>query len=433
MKKRSAIVLCIILLFGVSGCASYMEEEVNNAPSPTLVEEKSELQQKAEDYLAGVEEIKYVPDGKDHAFFIENSMTSSEKGIYFLEGAGQTSRTLWYYDVLSGQAKPFCNRPECAHEQGCSSYLALEEYYDEALFYDNGRIYLIAFEEDGGYLVSWAEDATDYQKVGRLWEKNAVIAQHEGYMQRKSLVHEGYLYFLLSEDFSNYKIYRYPLNGGNAEELADFAKQEVRAIQLHCFEEIFYLSIGSAVGTEVFLLDFTNKTMDLIWEDEFSGSQLYVENGLLYGYNNAKGLYSVNMQTGEQTVLFQSPYAKKSSLKFRCDGSYFYLENSTDYMAQKAEMPYTADFPENIQKRIYILEKNGTLIDEIILDDNFNGLGVFFGDPRYLVVVRSIDSESISMTSSIMAGTTYVTLYDKRLIGSGINHWTAIAPWSLFE
>lgn len=339
LKQVVKLVMLLFIVLMLSGCTTYLSEEGSDAiiqslkvtekggsssqVTPQVKDEsqqqtKSQTQLEVEAYLADQEQITYQPDGSDRYFFANSKLAASEDGYYYLTDVPSKGKYLMYYDIKTGQAEKFCSRPDCPHGKACDAFLSETEYELSSIHYYQGRIYLIKLEDDGAYLVSWAKDATDYQTHGKLWEQNGMPGNGRTIWNRVHLIYDGVFYYLYTLDWETFCIMGYPIDGkSKSVTIAEFTEKKLEKDSsfssgiLYVFEEKLYFETQISQDEticKVFQIDPASKKLNQINQFRGFSCGIYIENDDLYYYVSNEGLYRMNIQSKETTLLYKAPY-----------------------------------------------------------------------------------------------------------------------------
>lgn len=436
-SKRFLFFFVAITLLLLNGCGYYNntedpsgQPETSGTATPLVTEELSPTKIEATE-----------DDNEDVAsFFINNSIAASEDTYYFVNGESGTSYFLWKYDLLSGQAMPFCGQADCDHStKNCQAYLDETLYYVDEVFYEQHRIYMIKCADDGAYLVSWAEDTSDYRTHGKLWEKNAILQYKQPYYQIPMIINSGCIYYLQSEDFENYRIYRYSVTDKEEPQLiADFEIVGNQFVLYHSGEALYLtvsqMEVGN-YGVWVYRVETDGTLSEPLYESE--GVRLcgiYVKDEILYCYEWNTGVVSCNLNTAEQKIIY--PADDTGNRHLVGDGDYLYLNNAERIHGLRQKGAEAEEGNPLECDTITILTLDGEVVDQIVFSEQENVLPtwILFGDKRYLFSIREQGDDFYVPDHLANEQTSaYLAVYDKRLIGSGLSYWVAVAPWECKE
>jgi len=463
IEKRILALILIFCLTSLLDCQPYYMENLNNTtsesaitdnissqPYPTVElnenqiinEEPNESSQTdiekltddVTDYLANQEQITFLPTNEDNSYYSAQTFTSSEKGFYFLKGT--YSEHIWFYDSESGKASILCSRAECSHGEDCDAYRDCEEYCMTAIFYYGHRLYMIGKDDEGGYLDSWNEDGSKYKRIVKLWDKNVFCDEAEGLLKKTEIIHNGYMYYLVyNAPKAETELYRVAIDGSaNCEKLAHFEtnKLELLSLDLYANGEYIYI-VNSRLnnGAQILEYDIQSDSIKVIYEgiDWRILGLCFIDN-YLYFFENETGLLRMDTATYEYDIIMDAPYGGKFQLSY--DGNYLFVNNSVSVKTIRIKTEYgriDESIPIDLQYMVYVITKDGKLIDELVFHGDVER--ILFGDNRYLIALQA-DYDNVLVENNMAGGLVsgkYVTIYDKRLIGSGFNFWRAVTGW----
>ena len=85
---------------------------------------------------------------KDEAqFYMKKNAAAAEKGYYYLSNSPVSSENykfMYYYDMINNNSVALCSKVDCAHDDAeCEAYLSDYERLGSAVWYYDGRIYMI--------------------------------------------------------------------------------------------------------------------------------------------------------------------------------------------------------------------------------------------------------------------------------------------------
>lgn len=427
-NRKSYLGNILLLACLMCGCTKLNDTGITQQPgnmvtcSPTVAFHPIEELSETEKYLLDKELISYTPDGDDHAYYYIPRFASTEVGVYYLS-EGLNGGSVYFYDIANKKATPLCSRIDCKHrDSGCTAYRGDDEYYTEAVFYDSGRIYMIATTDEGGYLDSWAGDGSDYKRGIKLWDNNTFTYDYDENTQRIAAIHRGYFYYMWSDDYYIRHITRVKLNGSSEpEELATIDSREyadgTMGTRMHVSgEKVYVMLMQVPLSTSVFTIDISTKEKKLIYSNNAYNRDIYVENEKIYVVDYDK-LYRVDASTGEKMLLCELPYG--GTFIISSDGEFIYADNIyaqlTIKMAYKNGKTDVIDkrAPEDLKRTVYVYDMDGNPVDEIVFNDSDSY--VFFGDRRYMFAMLHNPDYGPKLS-----------YLDKRLIGSGLHEWKAV-------
>lgn len=421
MRKKSGFIILVLVLSILCGCTKLNvadttqqpQSVVNSTPvvTPQLIEELSE----AEKYLLDKEPISYIPDGDAHANFFTLKFASSENGFYYLS-SGNTFGTVYFYDIANKKSMPLCSRTDCNHRvKECTAYRAADEYYQEAILYDSGRIYMIATTDEGGYLDSWEEDGSGYKRVVKLWDKCTYMSNYNKYFNRIAMIHKGYFYYAWSDDYYTYNIARIKTDGSTkAEQMTSLKATEPGEGAWGTFlyasgDNVYVMLNQHPASSSIHMIDTLTGENDILYDRVGYNRGIYVEDDKIYTIDYDK-LCRIDALTGEEKILYELPYG--GTFFMSSDGKHIYIDNYYIYLSTEGEA-VSEDISIDLKRTIYVLDMDGILVDEIILGESDGH--VFFGDERYMFAMLHDPDYGRKLA-----------YLDKRLIGSGLHEWKAV-------
>lgn len=399
MKRYNTVLLFFIALFSLCGCSYYIKEvpESSLSPAPSdqtlegtepsgmptqeaiLETEAERIEREARVYLAGLSKLFLSED--DIQQDQSGRLAVTDSGCYLrIDRGGYSREHIGYFDYATGRIIPWCNRPECQHVgTDCISYRPLTSYFDK-LFYQEGRLYLIAKDEYGAYLESWKADGSDYRRLGTLWDKDRGFMDQVLGTPVYANADKDYLYYFFTEDYENYLIKRMALeSGGEPELLATINPkgEKYGLLRLYLFEGELYITATADWGTEIFWYSDTTGEIETVLELEgelLDQVKIFIREGFLYYFqyygNNGCEIVKRNMDSGEsETLLLLQSYYEQNGEKrgysydFWSDGSYLYAKPNTVGESNEAII-YVIDFEGNkIENLTFFAENTKNVYD----------------------------------------------------------------------
>ena len=103
---------------------------------------------------------------KDEAqFYMKKNAAAAEKGYYYLSNSpvsGENYKFMYYYDMINNNSVALCSKVDCAHDDAeCEAYLSDYERLGSAVWYYDGRIYMIEKTKEKDILVSYDKTLRD--------------------------------------------------------------------------------------------------------------------------------------------------------------------------------------------------------------------------------------------------------------------------------
>lgn len=335
--------------------------------------------------------ISYV-ENEDFQYFYGSYYNSIPKfakvdmGYYFV-----TDFKLFYFDTVTKQAYPVCNKANCDHnDSDCNAYLSISNFglVSSIAYYDN-NIYILGFERDSAlrqhnYIYQISLEDYKQRKAAYLFDSGSSLSV-------TYLIHRGYVYF--TYDGGEMKettatLYRVKL--GDTNKKAPEKIYEVSGIGV-------YITGFNAYGNNVFFKTASYKdeqgngyknvancidihTLDskMITETEYS---CFAENGKVYYEPDEKTVMKIDVETGEETLFCNI----EGPCYISADSDYIYLDNRQSMYID-----------ENVaERRISVYDKNGNYLTEIIPKNLYDEC--FFGGDD-LMIFRDYDANVYSGT-----------------------------------
>lgn len=141
---------------------------------------------------------------KDEAqFYMKKNAAAAEKGYYYLSNSPVSSENykfMYYYDMINNNSVALCSKVDCAHDDAeCEAYLSDYERLGSAVWYYDGRIYMIEKTKEKDILVSYDKTLRDKKTEKTLSIDGMSISSAWGEIKYADVVN-GYMYYLLYSD-----------------------------------------------------------------------------------------------------------------------------------------------------------------------------------------------------------------------------------------
>ena len=138
---------------------------------------------------------------KDEAqFYMKKNAAAAEKGYYYLSNSpvsGENYKFMYYYDMINNNSVALCSKVDCAHDDvECEAYLSDYERLGSAVWYHDGRIYMIEKTKEKDILVSYDKTLRDKKTEKTLSIDGMSISSAWGEIKYADVVN-GYMYYLL--------------------------------------------------------------------------------------------------------------------------------------------------------------------------------------------------------------------------------------------
>lgn len=416
---------------------------------------------------------------KDEAqFYMKKNAAAAEKGYYYLVNSPVSSESykfMYYYDMVNNNSVALCSKVDCAHEDAeCEAYLSEDECLGSAVWYYDGRIYMIEKTKEKDILVSYDKTLRDKKSEKTLSIDGMSMSSAWGDIKYADVVN-GYMYYLLYSD-SGMLMCKAKLDDSSEPEIVkkydapfssgtDFIVTDLAT--LNAIDDKIYINRRMSISLEaeeyiVECLDADTGNIeclvDITSDDELSekaepkywvtSELFYDEDGSMYFAgvdSNAWCLYRMNLKTQEISEVFKldNKSTRNHTKLAEYDGQYFYIFDKPE--ASKGTNNVTAD-GKNV---IYVVDSNGELKDTLEFNSesgkstvNINILG---GDERYLLVTTTnTDLQQFMASSELMEKyekmekesgnkskiikVCLIAVLDKADIGTENKEWIQITP-----
>ena len=416
---------------------------------------------------------------KDEAqFYMKKNAAAAEKGYYYLSNSPVSSENykfMYYYDMINNNSVALCSKVDCAHDDAeCEAYLSDYERLGSAVWYYDGRIYMIEKTKEKDILVSYDKTLRDKKTEKTLSIDGMSISSAWGEIKYADVVN-GYMYYLLYSDSGMLmckanldnssepeivKKYNAPFSGGTDFIVTDLAS-------LNAIDNKIYINRRMSISLEaeeyiVECLDTDTGNIDcfidITSDDELSEkaeSKYWVTSELFYDKDDnmyfagvdssAWCLYRMNLKTQEISEVFKLD--NKSNRNYTklagYDGQYFYVFDKPDL--SKGKKNITTD-DKNI---VYIVDTNGEIKDTLEFNKDrtkmIADVDILGGDRRYLLVTTTdTDIQQFKASSGLMdkyekmvkelgnkpkiIKVCLSAVLDKADIGTGNKEWIQITP-----
>lgn len=416
---------------------------------------------------------------KDEAqFYMKKNAAAAEKGYYYLSNSpvsGENYKFMYYYDMINNNSVALCSKVDCAHDDAeCDAYLSDYERLGSAVWYYDGRIYMIEKTKEKDILVSYDKTLRDKKTEKTLSIDGMSISSAWGEIKYADVVN-GYMYYLLYSDSGMLmckanldnssepeivKKYNAPFSGGTDFIVTDLAS-------LNAIDNKIYINRRMSISLEaeeyiVECLDTDTGNIDcfidITSDDELSEkaeSKYWVTSELFYDKDDnmyfagvdssAWCLYRMNLKTQEISEVFKLD--NKSNRNYTklagYDGQYFYVFDKPDL--SKGKKNITTD-DKNI---VYIVDTNGEIKDTLEFNKDrtkmIADVDILGGDRRYLLVTTTdTDIQQFKASSGLMdkyekmvkelgnkpkiIKVCLSAVLDKADIGTGNKEWIQITP-----
>lgn len=332
MKNCVAIIVALVLIWGLTGCGSSGLEkaaviDVNTAQSSTGYVEH-------EDYQAAVSIF-----GSTYA----HRFTEGEGGYYY--SIYGNSSNLMFYDTATGVSIPVCNQPNCTHEnRECNAYLGYLSSIEFIQYYD-GNLYLFGHDgrDDGQVeLYRVSADGTTRGKIGTIFTVKGDTVTYN------AAIHRGYAYATLNgagADKRTVEVHRLSLSGDRESEVVHTFDESYGGIAfLKAYGNYLYMEFcyyadedGNGYTGDLYRMNIhTDETELLVTNCKYD----FVANEEYLFYNRDSEVIAHNLQTHEETVILNNGYSNYMVL----DGKFLCCDNrSGQFLASAFENAEVTD------------------------------------------------------------------------------------------
>lgn len=345
----------------------------DNGGASELREEMLELEE---------DSLSYNAETDGQPFFRGTSMTRSEHGYYFWEDSSLGRMMFW--DSVSGQTVPLCNRPDCKHSsEECnawfngSSFLGIQ--YDRSFlqFYE-GNLYVIGLdEEDYVNLYRVAEDGSSCEKYMELYKADLSADSVEGtgesaveYASPYVCIHRGYVYFSDHKE-SSPKIRRMKLGGDEAEIVYETAGVRPNLYRLEAYGSYIFFQAGNFtddtcldVDGGIYAYNIETGEVCLVKKDAIS---TYIVQGSDIYYSDVGAIRRYSLTDGEdvQVASYGNWY-----MDFYGDETYLYIWDSDAEILKVYDYEGSAVATVPVEGSVFLYGGDGTYI---FRDGSLNG------------------------------------------------------------
>ena len=315
-----------------------------------------------------------------------HSIAKSEEGYYFLT-YDVDGTTLKYFDDATQRTIAVCAKPDCTHDNSdCNAFFSMD-YLSSPVYYYKGYIYMVRV--DGGMA-----KVVRIQKDGSKREDVADLFANDGVTSLSMVFHDDCIYaydhlgHTASDEVGKEVIKKIDLKTGQSEEAFSYegknaAISGARSFGDKLFFKILTYSLDRDKGeiNESFLLycyDYASENAEVISDKNISDYYVDTENGVLFYFVIGKGLYSRKLSGNDATLLYKADDTIiRASMSY--DGNYLYMSNGGAGSA--------TDYSKKIERKIYVLKTDGTVVNTIALDNNSGT--AYFGDEKYMFFAKT--------------------------------------------
>lgn len=315
-----------------------------------------------------------------------HSIAKSEEGYYFLT-YDVDGTTLKYFDDATHRTIAVCAKPDCTHDNSdCNAFFSMD-YLSSPVYYYKGYIYMVRV--DGGMA-----KVVRIQKDGSKREDVADLFANDGVTSISMVFHDDCIYaydhlgHTASDEVGKEVIKKIELRTGQSEEAFSYegknaAISGARSFGDKLFFKILTYSLDRDKGeiNESFLLycyDYATGNAQVISDKNISDYYVDTENGVLFYFVIGKGLYSRKLNGTDSTLLYKADETIiRATMSY--DGNYLYMSNGGAGSA--------TDFSKKIERKIFVLKTDGTVVNTIALDKNSGT--AYFGDDKYMFFAKT--------------------------------------------
>lgn len=320
---------------------------------------------KSADYQEGFDDQKY---------FSDNKICKSSQGYYFFR-----TPYLFFFDEKSGTTVKVCGLPDCKHnDKSCNAFFDPQLYDTSSIWFYNEHLYIEGVEEKDKkthFLYQLSQDGGERKQICYLFKT-------EKFLDYSLMIHRGYAYYCNNEknDLTNdsYILYRVKLtNGSKPEEVYRYHGVGASIYRIRGYGNQIYFQAGAykdkqgnSYSSNLYRMDISSDSVETVLEDVWPNDYFISDNNLYYFTKDNK-LIQKNLDTKEETELYQSTY--RSDLSY--DGKHIFIDNGMELQITRKELA---------NREICVLDMAGKKVDTIKLS---NATECFFGDDKYLFAV----------------------------------------------
>ncbi len=345
---------------------------------------------------------------------------ATEDGYYFMQPYVTGGQLIYYYPVGAEQSVVLCNKPNCTHScdvsgcqhktdsadcgfKNCDGYIRDENCPSSlnGIKCYAGKLYFMMTDDKGLGLYTIAAD-------GSVRERVCIIDENRQQNVSDFVICKGYLYYVI-DNYENSEsvqsVYKINLNKPSEKELV-FEKRGEYLVGRYfkgCDEGVFFSEVTQSTAEdnsvheayELFQIN-DDGACDILGRDDVSGYT--VTDGCVYYHSlNDAMLYRYDLNTKETAALYKTQDNMMYYIWY--DSNYIYLDNM-----QGAHYYWFEHI--DVERIITVLDKNGTFVADIKLDDP--------DDVNTILYTRGCDENYFIFTN--LNKSWYV--YDKKNIGS---------------
>ncbi len=170
----------------------------------------------------------------ENQWYMDWRIAETEEGFYITVNEYAGAVTLIYFDKATRTAHPLCSAPECDHNNpDCAAWM--RDYMPQVYYYE-GKLYLMSFDEEATYLERMNPDGSNRERVRTM----ANVANQYWEL----IMHEDYFYYI-----SQGKLCALPFSGKVGEHTILYEFPEVYSLN-RLFVKGDYLYFGYAYLTD---------------------------------------------------------------------------------------------------------------------------------------------------------------------------------------
>lgn len=142
----------------------------------------------------------------ENQWYLDWREAETEQGFYLtVNDYADTNVTLVYFDKASRKAIPLCNQPNCDHKSiHCDASMW---GYTPQVYYYEGMLYLISYDDEGTYLERMNPDGSGKQRIRTLYNEKSVYCQLIMHKDNFYYLYRNNIYALgFTEDVSQEKL-----------------------------------------------------------------------------------------------------------------------------------------------------------------------------------------------------------------------------------
>jgi hypothetical protein len=330
-------------------------------------------------------------------FYLLHDVIRTAEGYYFINN----QNLLCFFDLSTQRTVPVCGRPNCLHgcdDVECDANLTFIHQI-HGLWYYNNEIYIGAYDFDQYtyYLFRITKDGSRRTRVCDLLSLDPETTEKGscGNDINNLVIHRGYAYFTVNESETRTALFKVKL------------EKRAEAKRIYSVDGN-YLDIGGlkGIGDNLYFcstIPFNTSVMeqkkcllhyDIVAETvekdmEALKSDYFLYKDKIYFLTDTEFCMLEERSNTAKAICRSNGYRF-----FSFDGQYFYMDN-VDFFHQDKE------------RFITVIDKNGSIIDKIIIEDGFYCV---FGDDRYLfcywlgdsgMILKAFDKSQVGTTSRI--------------------------------